>query len=242
MVYILDGCAGITADERLYTLNAGEIIFHKPMEFHKIYSIGNHGMHTLILSFDAEGCGMDKLKNSTFKLGRKSKETLENIVSAGKEAFLQKGHCMIDGVKNKKSMQIYFNLLELFLLEVENEEDVVQLQDKDAAVFSEIVNILKSHTEHKISVDAVAKQAHLSVSAMKQIFHKYTGMGVQKYHTQLQIQRAMELLTQGMTVSMVSEKLSFSSPFYFSNVFKKETGMSPSVYQRQRWENSGIKI
>lgn len=31
----------------------------------------------------------------------------------------------------------------------------------------------------------------------------------------------------------VSEKLSYSSQFYFSNVFKKEIGMSPSAYKKQ---------
>lgn len=43
MVYIASGKAGITADERVFTLNAGQLVFHKPMEFHRICSVGGAG-------------------------------------------------------------------------------------------------------------------------------------------------------------------------------------------------------
>lgn len=232
MVCVLEGNAGITADDRIYTLHAGDIIFHKPMEFHKIWSVDDSGMKVCILSFDAEGKGLEALKNSTFKTGEKSSQLLSILMDTAEKAFKRSDGCMISGVKSLKNMQIYFNLLELFLLETSEEKDLLQIQDKDALIFSEIVQLLKERVDRQITVDEIAKQIGISTSGMKKIFHKYTGMGLREYHTQLQIKRAMELLKQNRSVLEISEKLSYSSQFYFSNVFKKETGMSPTAYRK----------
>ena len=34
-MYVEDGSVCVSGDERVYSLKSGEIIFHKPMEFHK---------------------------------------------------------------------------------------------------------------------------------------------------------------------------------------------------------------
>ena len=38
MVYVLNGQVDIGADERVYALNAGDLIFHQPDEYHSIFA------------------------------------------------------------------------------------------------------------------------------------------------------------------------------------------------------------
>lgn len=53
------------------------------------------------------------------------------------------------------------------------------------------------------------------------------------YYTRLKIERAKELLRGGnMTVSQISELLSFNAPDYFSKTFRKFTRMTPSKYRK----------
>jgi len=47
------------------------------------------------------------------------------------------------------------------------------------------------------------------------------------------IRRAKALLrSQDMTVSEISARLGFQDPAYFSRIFKKKTGFSPSAYMK----------
>ena len=67
----------------------------------------------------------------------------------------------------------------------------------------------------------------MSESNLKKIIKKYTGSGVSKHFTMLKIVRATSMLESGMNINEVSELLGFSSPAYFSYVFKRETGAPP---------------
>lgn len=233
LVYVLEGKVGITADERIYTLAAGDIIFHKPMEFHRIWSSEGTQPHVYILSFTAKGEGMKRLEQSSFQLEEKSRSLLEALVQTGKRAFLLEEGAVRD-VRDAGESQRYGNLLELFLLEAGSGRDVASEKSEEARMFEQIMGVLNRNVYGRISVEEVARQCHLSVSCVKKRFHKYTGMGVAGYFHKLKMKKAMELLEQGCSVGEVSERLSFSSPFYFSSVFKKETGMSPSAYRKKR--------
>ena len=62
---------------------------------------------------------------------------------------------------------------------------------------------------------------------------KYAGMGVMKYYNSLRIQKAMELMQNGKNISETSEILNFSSQQYFTEVFKRQCGMTPSEHKKK---------
>ena len=67
MVYITDGEWVVSADDRIYNLTEGHIIFHKPMEFHKLWKTSNSRAGCFVCSFDAEGdCSF--LEEKVFKV------------------------------------------------------------------------------------------------------------------------------------------------------------------------------
>ena len=53
MVYVLSGTVGITAGDKVYSLNAGQCLMHPPDEFHRIRSEKGSEPHVLNLSFHA---------------------------------------------------------------------------------------------------------------------------------------------------------------------------------------------
>lgn len=53
LVYVIDGCVGITAGKDIYTLKAGQMLIHPPEEFHRIWSEAESEPHVLNLSFHA---------------------------------------------------------------------------------------------------------------------------------------------------------------------------------------------
>ena len=84
------------------------------------------------------------------------------------------------------------------------------------------------------TVNQIARHCCLSVSSLKRLFIKYTGINVHKYFLKLKFKMAYQLLQDGMNISEVSEKLNFSSQSYFSASFKREIGINPSKIKDQK--------
>ncbi len=75
---------------------------------------------------------------------------------------------------------------------------------------------------------------YLSYKYMAAVFKKETGMTMQQYHTAERISRAKRMLrTTLMPVGAVAEAVGFSDMLYFSRIFHRETGLSPSDYRKK---------
>ncbi|HMP55179.1 MAG TPA: AraC family transcriptional regulator [Novosphingobium sp.] len=84
------------------------------------------------------------------------------------------------------------------------------------------------------SLGELADLCGVSQGHLARAFKVTTGWQIQKYIAELRIASALELLRGGaMTCEEVSARLGFSSPGYFSTVFRRMTGLSPSEVRRQ---------
>ena len=127
------------------------------------------------------------------------------------------------------------NTIERFLIVMRLNSKVISKSDesRSAKEFKKIVNLMNEHIYENITVDALADMCSLSTANMKKIFKKYTGMGVIKYFTGLKINLAAKMLEQGTSIVEISKALSFDNQNYFSTVFKREMGVSPSAYREK---------
>ena len=65
------------------------------------------------------------------------------------------------------------------------------------------------------------------------LFVKNKNVKFKEYLNSLRINRALELIGDpDLSVSEISEKCGFSDPYYFSKVFKKITGLTPTEYRK----------
>ncbi len=235
MVYVKEGHVGVAADERIYTLSAGDIIFHKPMEFHRIWSAADVGPKLNIITFEAEGDGMKRFENLTVKPDERSVKLLERIVDMGKRGFEFEKGCVMSHVSDERLAQEYVNYLEIFLLDLSRTDSFEFLpadSSADSKLFSDAVVWLRDNISSKICIDDVAQAFYVSPSRIKKLFSRYTGMGVIEYFTNMKILEAQKMLLDGTSVCDTADKLGFSNQFYFSTVFKKITGVTPSGFKK----------
>lgn len=233
LVYVCEGEVTATADERVYHLDRGKLLFHKPMEFHRIWSESDTGPHLMIISFKASGADMVKLENSCFALSVRQRKRFEELVAAFCQADTLRDS--EDVRQRQRAVSLTAALLESFLLRLtENEEQLPHESTGEDAQYTKIVNVMKVNCNKNLSVQELAQKCELSVSNMKRIFSRFSDMGIAKYFLSLKMRQAMEYLENGIPASQVAELLDFSEINYFYTVFKRETGMTPTQYRKSR--------
>lgn len=86
-----------------------------------------------------------------------------------------------------------------------------------------------------LSLEAVCAQLNVSHAYFSTMFKKETGQGFVGYLTGLRMEKAVELLeTTDDKTYLIAGKIGYSDPNYFSYVFKKRFGVSPSKYRANR--------
>lgn len=90
---------------------------------------------------------------------------------------------------------------------------------------------IREHLESKFGLDDVAEYLNISSGYLSSAFKKQTSMGFSDYVTMERVLKAQELLATGTyKVYEVAWKLGFDNQYYFSKVFKKTTGKTPSEF------------
>ncbi len=100
-----------------------------------------------------------------------------------------------------------------------------------SAVISKAVDYINQHYSEELSLVRLAENVNKSTSYFSCIFKKEMGVNFNEYLNQVRIRKAKELLrVPDAVIYEVSEKTGFSDYKYFTKVFKKQCGCSPSEY------------
>ena len=95
------------------------------------------------------------------------------------------------------------------------------------------VAYIGNHYQETISIEFLARQAHLSVRHFSRVFRNLYNVSPINYIIQYRIQCSYPLLKdRNLTISEVAYKSGFNDSNYFSRQFKKMTGFSPIQYRQ----------
>ena len=96
----------------------------------------------------------------------------------------------------------------------------------------QIRRLLLARVADRLSIAEIAMELGTSPTRAKECFRNAFGCGIMTYFNQLKIWQAKRLLNDpSLTVEQVSHQLGFSSPSYFSRVFLKHTGETPTAFR-----------
>jgi len=108
--------------------------------------------------------------------------------------------------------------------------------DKDDIITRRIILYLESNTSRNLSSRDISGHLCMNYNYISSVFKGKTGMSIMEYHEKIRMNEAARLLMHSsMNISEVSNKLGFDDPLYFSRVFKKVMGYSPSDYIKQAY-------
>lgn len=90
------------------------------------------------------------------------------------------------------------------------------------------------HYNTELCIEEYARSKGMSVSWFIRNFKQYTGTTPMQYIVAVRIANAQMLLeTTHDTVTEIGHIVGYENPLYFSRIFKKQKGLSPSEYRKQ---------
>jgi len=97
----------------------------------------------------------------------------------------------------------------------------------------QIVEYLKTNFRNQISIEDLSNHFSFNSSYLIRLFNKYINVTPAQYVINLRIDEAKKLLKTNNMISLkqIAELCGYGDQHYFSRLFKKTTGMSPSVFR-----------
>ena len=165
---------------------------------------------------------------------------MSGCVLAGQRELCKCFHALFDiegpnteGLLRLKVLEILIYLTEW---EVPSGEDTwFYLEREQMEKIGEIRSYLLSHLDTRMTQAQIAKQFHISQTALKRDFQNLYGQPLDQYLRQQRVEAAKRLLSQTkLPVSEIAHRVGYESPSQFTAVFRKQEGLSPFRYRRTK--------
>lgn len=231
----------ITAGAQEIELQAGQMYLHKPNEFHNIRCDGKRAANSVIVSFDCSAPEVHSIAGKVISLGEKERALLGTVVKEASSAFstplgnpytnvmeLSQG----GGFGGQQMIRLSIEQLLIRLIRKHINMEPVKIH-KSNDLLAQIIDFLSANVEERLEFKDILVKFNLSASVVKKIFRQQMGCGVMDYFTRLKVDKAKELIREeNYTFTEISEKLGFNTSQYFTTVFKRVSGMTPSEYAK----------
>lgn len=241
MVYADKGELLVKTDNEEILLKSGDMIFHKPNEWHSMNADGVSAPSAVVISFKCNSPVMEGVEGRVFSTGSTQRTLLSKILEEFSHAFdsplgelytreLSRREEALFG--SEQMIKLYLTELIIRILRNEKLPAASTLKrNLDSGLFSDICVFLEESIGSKVSLEDIARYAGISKTGVKQLFREQAGCGACEYFTRKKIDRAKKYIREAnYNFTQIAELLGYDSIHYFSRQFKKYVKMSPTEY------------
>lgn len=240
--WMMRGEAEVTINGEHFALHTGEMVLTAPdvAVTIKAKEVKNIAYAVTVFAGDLLALPQLPFDKPFFLYGRAGEMLLDYFYTAsqvfgdtaktGDEMLLQ--YC-------KTALELF--LLHLHLSNGENRSFVLPEQMKtsthasDQKLTAQIKEYLMAHLSETVTLEKLSKDLGVGQNTALRVFRQDVGMGIMTYFTKLRIDEAIRLICDtDLSFRSISEQLGFESPEYFSRVFKRVTGLTPTEFSKQQ--------
>lgn len=250
-LYVDKGELFITVDHDRLPLRQGQLIFHKPGEFHALAANKVIAPNLVVISFEAKNSCMAFFNKKLFTVGDRERSLLAHIISEARDTF---DGPMDDPYMQQLTRKAHAPFGAEQMIKIHMEQFLIQLirsfsgnpphrrRDKSTAarpifmdqdiLFSDILTYLDKNISRQLTVERICRDNLIGLSQLKKLFREHRGGGVMECFNLMKVNAAKQLIrNKQMNFTQIADYLGYTSVHYFSRHFKKITNMTPSEYR-----------
>ena len=245
-LYVDRGSVVVTAGANTYFMKAGELAFHCPNEFHAFHAVGDADI--VVVSFLCNNSAMHRLEKKVLLLHTKENEHLKMLISESQQVYRH-----FDNIAPRINMerlktapwasdQLIKTYLEQLFIHICRRDDNINFAQRAVSSRSpanglvlaqRIKDYLQNNYTQRVTLESLSLEMGVSISQIKRTFREQIGQSMVNYITQLRISESKRLIREGdMNFTQIAEAVGYDSIYYFSMLFKKNTGITLSEYSR----------
>ena len=243
------GEVNVLAGEKFHVLKKGDIIFHKPNEFHDVKSNGLIAPNLVVMSFSCTSPVMAFFEEKVLQISEPERLLLAQIIQEAKYVFAGR---MDDPYQEEPIPsesprfageqlirlyleQLLIQLIRRYMVRPDqpiNPTIVKSIKQKaDGELFSQIQEYMESHICETLTIEQLCRSNSVGRSQLQKLFRTRSGYGAIEYFSRMKVDLAKQMIRENhYNFTQIADALGFSSIHYFSRQFKRITGMTPSEY------------
>ncbi len=248
LVYIDRGeCTVLAEDEEIH-LKQGEMYFHKPYENHMLKTVKGIAPNVFIIVFSSSSPAMRYFEGRRLEASMSTKQHIAAIIHEASTTFdlpfnnprmqelkLKSENCLWAGA------QTVLLRLELMLIELIRSGNYIPERARmffpkeiiEDEFVLRVIAFMEEHLYGKFTMDELSKSLSFGKTYISKCFAVTCGYSIIDYFNMMKVNEAKRLIRETKhNFFEISEMLMFSNSHYFSTIFKKHTGMTPSQYKK----------
>ena len=163
---------------------------------------------------------------------------LEKIVTWQENVleYMNKIYDLSQSMPGDFEMQVHMMLLQIWHLLYQHfsaQPNNLQKPKQHLQRLRDILLFIENHYTQDVSLEDVAKTANICKSECCRFFKKHMGITIFDYILYLRIQNSLPLLKKSDSITSVAAMVGFSSPSYYSQIFKRYMKCTPLEYIKE---------
>lgn len=230
IIYLVHGSFTLKADEKAFGVSGGDIIIFNPFEIHESLELSEENEYYVFVIPPDYIQSWQNDKN--YRFNNVISDDVECRKAIKKAAEASENQC--------REQQLLLNS-EIFRFLYLAASDYAVLSDGNHEIQNKnryIVDDVKSRIEYcyaePINIEMLANAFFISVSHLQHLFKAQTGMTIVDFVNKTRIENSCRLLKNtDLHISVISEKVGIFDYNYFSRLFKKYIGSTPTQYRKK---------
>lgn len=242
-MYLESGECTLLVDGKLHLLTPGQLIIYAPFAYHSILNSLDAVINVVVFSCTSNA--LSRFSNTATNLSDEQAAALRDIIALGEKCFIlpvenpdKRGTLLRESIPDF-ALERLARLVELFLIDLCRKNSPTDRESMNDAAnpldeqFAALTTFLFNNLHRPLSAEEISLDLSISVSKLSKLCKAQCGCGPIDYFLSLKIAAAKRMISEGrLTLTRIAEKLGFPSVHYFSRLFKKKTGITPSEYAK----------
>ena len=229
LFYIVGGKGHFLIDNQLYPVETNNLVVINPQVAHTELSKATQPLAYIVLGVESVELACNETTNGKFCI-LNCFESME--VSSCFRNILRETELQNSGYE--EICQAYLEILIIRLMRSIElavfPEPVLNNTNQQCAAAKRYIDL---HFKEAISLDLVAEKSHMNKYYLAHAFKREYGVSPMSYLTSRRIDESKYLLAEtDLSLSQISQLLGFSSPSYFTQVFRRTQSISPLEYRQ----------